>query len=265
VLSQVLLHISENRDKIEYIIVEKNNQTYYYHADGLGSIIAISGQTGALVQTYDYDSFGNPKTTTQTVTQPYTYTAREYDPETGLYFYRARQYDARTGRFLQKDPIGFKAGDVNLFRYGGNSPTNATDPMGLESGVATMPWNWGVGGARTGAGALGGAACGTAGAAAIFVLGVPSATSSCADYPPKDECKPKCPPCKPYPVGTIGYRGPDYSTHYPCGNPHMNLLRVYQDPVSCKCYWRKNDPDCVNGNCPSPQWVNCNGGCPPVN
>jgi len=83
------------------------------------------------VQTYDYDSFGNPKTTTQTVTQPYTYTAREYDPETGLYFYRARQYDAKTGRFLQKDPIGFKAGDVNLFRYVKNRPTRLRDPLGL--------------------------------------------------------------------------------------------------------------------------------------
>jgi len=83
------------------------------------------------MQTYDYDSFGNPKSTTQTITQPYTYTAREYDPETGLYFYRARQYDAKTGRFLQKDPIGFSAGDVNQYRYVGNSPTNATDPSGL--------------------------------------------------------------------------------------------------------------------------------------
>jgi len=123
----------------EPFAMEKNNQMYYYHADGLGSIIALSGQSGALVQTYDYDSFGNPKTTTQTVTQPYTYTSREYDPETGLYFYRARQYDAKTGRFLQKDPIGFSAGDVNVYRYVGNSPTNATDPSGLIIWVCSRP------------------------------------------------------------------------------------------------------------------------------
>ncbi len=29
-------------------------------------------------------------------------------------------------------PLAFKAGDANLYRYAGNSPTNATDPSGLE-------------------------------------------------------------------------------------------------------------------------------------
>ena len=31
------------------------------------------------------------------------------------------------------NPVGFEAGDTNLFRYVGNSPPNATDPSGLES------------------------------------------------------------------------------------------------------------------------------------
>jgi len=35
------------------------------------------------------------------------------------------------GLFSQ-DPIGFAGGDANLYRYVGNSPTNATDPSGLE-------------------------------------------------------------------------------------------------------------------------------------
>ncbi|MDX9715704.1 MAG: RHS repeat-associated core domain-containing protein [Dissulfurispiraceae bacterium] len=51
--------------------------------------------------------------------------------ETGLYYYRARYYDANTGRFISKDPIGFSAGDVNLYRYVGNNPVNWTDPEGL--------------------------------------------------------------------------------------------------------------------------------------
>jgi uncharacterized protein RhaS with RHS repeats len=40
-------------------------------------------------------------------------------------------YDPRTGRWLSEDPIGFAAADANLYRYVGNSPTNATDPAGL--------------------------------------------------------------------------------------------------------------------------------------
>ena len=65
------------------------------------------------------------------VAQPYTYTAREYDPETGLYFYRARYYDPKAGRFLQRDPIGFAGGDVNLYAYVRNNSVNFIDPVGL--------------------------------------------------------------------------------------------------------------------------------------
>jgi RHS repeat-associated protein len=60
----------------------------------------------------------------------YTYTAREYDSETGLYFYRARYYDPRAGRFLTKDPIGF-AGGFNQYAYVENNPVNWVDPWGL--------------------------------------------------------------------------------------------------------------------------------------
>lgn len=40
-------------------------------------------------------------------------------------------YDPSSGRWLIEDPIGFDAGDVNLYRYVGNNPTNAIDPTGL--------------------------------------------------------------------------------------------------------------------------------------
>ena len=60
----------------------------------------------------------------------YKFTSREYDPETGLYYYRGRYYDPATGRFTTQDPIGFAAGDANLYRYVGNSPSIGTDPLG---------------------------------------------------------------------------------------------------------------------------------------
>jgi hypothetical protein len=41
-------------------------------------------------------------------------------------------YDPTIGRFISQDPIGFNAGDPNLYRYVGNGPTNATDPDGLK-------------------------------------------------------------------------------------------------------------------------------------
>lgn len=40
-------------------------------------------------------------------------------------------YDPTVGRWMAQDPIGFDAEDADLYRYVGNSPTNATDPSGL--------------------------------------------------------------------------------------------------------------------------------------
>lgn len=40
-------------------------------------------------------------------------------------------YSPTLGRWIQNDPIEFEAGDPNLYRFVGNSPTNASDPSGL--------------------------------------------------------------------------------------------------------------------------------------
>jgi RHS repeat-associated protein len=63
----------------------------------------------------------------------YLHQGGRYDSETGLYDFRNRFYDPEKGRWLNLDPIGFDAGDSNLYRYEGDGPTNATDPSGLGS------------------------------------------------------------------------------------------------------------------------------------
>ena len=111
--------------------LEKGGKLYAYHKDTLDSIRAITDSTQAIINTYSYDSFGN-MTQTGTLSQPYAYTGRELDKETGLYYYRARYYDPSIGRFLQKDPISFAGGDWNLYGYVQNNPINFIDPYGLE-------------------------------------------------------------------------------------------------------------------------------------
>jgi RHS repeat-associated protein len=103
----------------------------YYEQDGLGSVTSLSSGTGALANTYVYDGFGNLTASTGNLTNPFQYTGRDYDPETGLRYYRARYYDPSTGRFLSEDPIGFD-GDGNLYAYAGDNPASWIDPDGLR-------------------------------------------------------------------------------------------------------------------------------------
>jgi uncharacterized protein RhaS with RHS repeats len=42
-------------------------------------------------------------------------------------------YNPIVGRWMEEDPIDFKAGDANLYRYVWNDPTNATDLTGLKA------------------------------------------------------------------------------------------------------------------------------------
>jgi RHS repeat-associated protein len=66
-----------------------------------------------------------------TSTNPTQFTGREVDG-TGLYYYRARYYSPSLQRFTAEDLKGFAAGDVNLYSYVANDPTDASDPLGEQ-------------------------------------------------------------------------------------------------------------------------------------
>ncbi|HEY7677959.1 MAG TPA: RHS repeat-associated core domain-containing protein [Candidatus Methylomirabilis sp.] len=100
----------------------------YYHADGLGSVVALSNANSGTDATARFDAWGVRIGGTGTI-PVYGYTGREPD-ETGLIYYRARYYDPALGRFTQRDPIGLNGG-VNLYAYVNANPVNFTDPMGL--------------------------------------------------------------------------------------------------------------------------------------
>jgi RHS repeat-associated protein len=74
------------------------------------------------------------------------FTSREFDAETGLYYNRARHLDPATGRWTTQDPLGYAAGDTNLYRYVGNMATLATDPSGNLAWFVAVPLVMSVGG-----------------------------------------------------------------------------------------------------------------------
>src|SRR5882672_10364750 len=77
-----------------------------------GSSIRLSTNIGAVSDNFVYDSFGNVISSTGSFIQPFRYTSREWNAETGLYYYRARYYDPIIGRFLSEDPLGMELGRV---------------------------------------------------------------------------------------------------------------------------------------------------------
>jgi RHS repeat-associated protein len=103
----------------------------YYQADAIGTVTSLSSATGAVANTYTYDSFGKLTASTGTLVNPFQFTGREWDSETSLYYYRARQYDATSGRFLSEDLLRSGSGSTDFYPYVSNRPLNNSDPSGL--------------------------------------------------------------------------------------------------------------------------------------
>jgi len=110
------------------IDVEHSNAAYYYHFDGLGSVVALTNSSGSTVEVYEYSVYGEVSASDPNHPNRFLFTGREFDADTGLYYYRARYYNPYIGRFLQTDP----AGDApNLYSYCRNNPLYWVDHSGL--------------------------------------------------------------------------------------------------------------------------------------
>jgi len=114
--------------------------TYYALTDHLGTVTALADETGAVVESYEYDAWGNvlgvydendQQISTSGIGNRFTFQGREYSWATGLYNFRARWYDPVTGRWLSKDPIGIEGG-LNQYVFCENNPVMFVDPWGLD-------------------------------------------------------------------------------------------------------------------------------------
>jgi RHS repeat-associated protein len=116
----------------EVISMRRENSSYFYLKNGLGSVTSLTDDSESVVNNYEYGAFGNVIDKTEIVTNPYGYTGRRFDSESGLMYYRARYYSPATGRFLSVDPIKFSGG-MNFYVYSQNNPINFVDPSGKKS------------------------------------------------------------------------------------------------------------------------------------
>jgi RHS repeat-associated protein len=121
--------------------IEADGTVRHYVTDALGSVIALTDDSGVVKTTYTYDPFGNVTVSGEESDNPFQYTGRENDG-TGLYYYRARYYSPELQRFISEDPIGLVGGikklgkpltETNLYIYAQNNPLRFNDPFGLSS------------------------------------------------------------------------------------------------------------------------------------
>lgn len=124
----------------EIILMTNRYGTFYPHHDALGNVTMLTGKDGKLVERYNYSVTGQVtisdpagRTLVQSaVGNHWMFTGREWRQEVGLYDYRNRVYSAELGRFLQTDPIRFRARDVNIYRYVFNRYSLLGDATGLD-------------------------------------------------------------------------------------------------------------------------------------
>ena len=128
--------------------------TSWYLMDKLGSVRDIAAAlTGAVIDHVVYDSFGNVLSETSPSNgDRFKFAGMEWDGTVGQYYDHARGYDAAIGRFMSLDPMGFAAGDANIYRYVENAPGGFTDPTGKGGGILVLPPAGGTGGLLQGGG-----------------------------------------------------------------------------------------------------------------
>jgi RHS repeat-associated protein len=108
--------------------------------DALGSTVALTNSSVALLDQYTYDPYGNSTDSQGLSTNPFMYVGRELSDASGFYYMRGRYYSPGQGRFISRDPIGL-AGGLNMYAYAGDDPVDFSDPTGSDYG-----WIGGVAG-----------------------------------------------------------------------------------------------------------------------
>jgi RHS repeat-associated protein len=145
-------------------------QTRYFHKDHLGSIVALTDESGAVVERDSFDAWGQRRTPVgqddplypgQSITSQITrgYTGHEQLDSVGLVHMNGRIYDPVIGRMMSPDPtvqFPYDGQNYNRYAYVGNNPLSLTDPTGffietfldvasLAVGIASLAENLAVG------------------------------------------------------------------------------------------------------------------------
>lgn len=102
----------------------------YQHTDALGSPVAVTDQTGQVIDRTDWEPFGSA------IAKPaydgIGYAGQLMDGKSNLAYMQQRYYDPQIGRFLSVDPVAVRQGgdNFNRYSYANNNSYRFIDPDG---------------------------------------------------------------------------------------------------------------------------------------
>jgi len=140
-MSRLLVRHHPDESKTFYVYglgllyeVDEVENTKTFHFDQVGSTIARTDDSGAVIGRAEYSAYGLLVRAEGDMETPFLYNGQagiQTDPN-GLLNMRARYYSPYVMRFLNADPIGFSGGQ-NWFAYADGNPISSSDPFGLFS------------------------------------------------------------------------------------------------------------------------------------
>ncbi len=98
------------------VALELEGETYIPYHDHAGHLSALVDLTGNKVENYTYTAFGEAQREGTCIPNPWYFSSKRHDPETGWVYFGRRYYDPVTGRWTTPDPLGFADGP-NLYAY----------------------------------------------------------------------------------------------------------------------------------------------------
>jgi RHS repeat-associated protein len=120
----------------------RNNQSYWYGFEGIGTVRQLMGSQGQVVDAYAFDAWGNELTSPQSQVQnPFKYVGKHgycLDTKSMLMLLGVRYYNASIGRFVSLDPA---RDGINYYAYVNNNPVSHIDPEGLIPSWCCTPCN----------------------------------------------------------------------------------------------------------------------------
>jgi RHS repeat-associated protein len=125
-----------NKDHRKSVAIELNGIPYVPIQDLFGHVVKLLDLEGNLFESYRYSSFGEVEIFDEydqvknTSLNPWLYSNRRLDAESGLFVFSLRYYDPQLGRWISPDPAGAEDGP-NLYAHVHNNPLKYFDLLGL--------------------------------------------------------------------------------------------------------------------------------------